>query len=252
MRVQRFSPALLIGAAMTLAGCGGSPITVEVVADGPNGPVPQANTEVRFFPFDRDSVFDVMDSQASMPKPQVSEDMLATFAEISDLQEQWRMKEREWSEGRDQLQSLSEELQGLDRRSRDYMQKYEQFGNLEQQVNRLDAEKVALFEQFTGLQESVAARVDSFRIARDSWEESTYADYFDIETEILRAQKTEVLADTTGAEGTVTVNVPSGDWWVVSRIPTARGEMYWNVRIDPAGIETLRLSAENGEDRVRF
>ena len=73
MRVQRFSPALLIGAAMTLAGCGGSPITVEVVADGPNGPVPQANTEVRFFPFDRDSVFDVLDSQASMPKPQVSE-----------------------------------------------------------------------------------------------------------------------------------------------------------------------------------
>ena len=98
-----------------------------------------------------------------------------------DLQEQWRTKEREWSEGRDQLQSLSEELQGLDRRSRDYMQKYEQFGDLEQQVNRLDSEKVALFEQFTGLQESVAARVDSFRIARDSWEESTYADYFDIE-----------------------------------------------------------------------
>jgi len=252
MRVQRFSPALLIGVALTLAGCGGSPITVEVVAAGPEGPVPQANIEVRFFPFDRDSVFDVLDSQASTPKPEVSEDMLATFGEIAGLQEQWRTKEREWSEGRDQLQSLSEELQGLDRRSRDYMQKYEQFGDLEQQVNRLDSEKVALFEQFTGLQESVATRVDSFRIARDSWEESTYADYFDIEQEILRADKAEVLADTTGVEGAVTVNVPSGDWWVVSRIPTARGELYWNIRIDPSEIETLRLSVENGEDRVRL
>lgn len=252
MRVKRFSPALLIGAVLALAGCGGSTVTVEVVADGPAGPVPQANTEVRFFPFDRDSVFDVLDSQASTPRPEVSEEMLATFGEIASLQEQWRTKEREWSEGRDQLQSLSDELQGLDRRSRDYMQKYEQFGNLEQQVNRLDSEKVALFEQFTGLQESVAARVDSFRIARDSWEESTYADYFDIEQEILRTGKTEVLADTTGVDGTVTVKVPSGTWWVVSRTPTPRGELYWNIRIDPSQIETLRLSVENGEDRVRL
>jgi hypothetical protein len=237
---------------MTLAGCGGSPIVVEVVADGPTGPMPQANTEVRLFPFDRDSVFDVLDAQASTPKPAVPEDMVATFAEIADLQEQWRVKEREWSEGRDQLQSLSDELQGLDRRSRDYMQKYEQFGDLEQQVNRLDSEKVALFEQFTGLQESVAARVDSFRIARDSWEESTYADYFDIETEILRARKAEVLADTTGVDGTVSMSIPSGDWWIVSRIPTASGELYWNIRVDPSQSDTLRLSVENGEDRVRL
>ena len=178
--------------------------------------------------------------------------MVATFEEIGVLQEQWRTKEREWSEGRDQLQTLSDELQGLDRRSRDYMQRYEQFGELEQQVNRLESEKVALFEQFTGLQESVAARVDSFKIARDSWEESTYADYFDIEQEILKAAKAEVLADTTGADGTVRMSIPSGDWWVVSRVPTARGELYWNVRIDPAEIETLRLTVENGEDRVRL
>ena len=86
MRVQRFSPALLIGAALTLAGCGGSPVTIEVAADGPAGPVPQANTEVRLFPFDRDSVFDVLDSQASTPKPEVSADMVATFEEIGVLQ----------------------------------------------------------------------------------------------------------------------------------------------------------------------
>jgi len=48
------------------------------------------------------------------------------------------------------------------------------------------------------------------------------------------------------------VNVPSGDWWVVSRTPTPRGELYWNIRIDPSEIETLRLSVENGEDRVRL
>jgi len=252
MRVQRFSPALLLGAALTLAGCGGSPITVEVVTDGPSGPVPQANIEVRFFPFDRDSVFDVLDSQASTPRPEVSTDMQATNEEIGALRVQYTAKDTEWAEGRDRLQILSAELQGLDRRSRDYMQKYEEFGNLESQVNRLESEKVALFDQFTGIQESFAVRVDSFKIARDSWEEATYADYFDIEQEILRTTKSEVLADTTGVDGTFTLSVPAGDWWVVSRMPTARGELYWNVRIDPAEIETLRLSVENGEDRVRL
>lgn len=252
MRVQRFSPALLTGAILTLAGCGGPPVTVEVVAEGPTGPVPQANVEVRLFPFDRDSVFDALDALASTPRPEVSADILQTFEEIGSLEEQWREKDSEWAESRDRLQGLSEELQNLDRRSRDYMQKYDEFGELEQLVNRLDREKKALFEEFTGLQESVAARVDSFKIARDSWEENTYADYFDIEQDLLKATKAEILADTTGAQGTVTMNIPSGDWWIVSRIPTARGELYWNLQVDPGAADTIRLTPDNGEDRVRF
>jgi hypothetical protein len=252
MRVPRFSPAVLAGAVLALAGCGGSPVTVEVVADGPSGPVPQANIEVRLFPFDRDSVFDALDALASTPRPQVSADILQTFGEIGDLQEQWRAKDSEWAESRDQLQNLSEQLQGLDRRSREYMQKYDEFGELEQRVNRLDAEKKALFQEFTGLQEAVAARVDSFRIARDSWEENTYAEYFDIEQDLLKDAKAEIHADTTSAEGTVTMRIPSGDWWLVSRVPTARGELYWNLKVDPGAADTIRLSPENGEDRVRF
>lgn len=253
MRVQRLSsPALVIGATIFLAACGGSTVTVEVTTDGPQGAVPEENLEVRFFPFDRDSVFDALDARASSPKPEVSSDMVATFDQIRTLQEQYNAKNNEWAEGRDRLQTLSEELQGLDRRSRDYMQRYEAFGELETQVNRLEREKIALFEQFTGMQETVAVRVDSFRIARDSWEEAAYADYFDVEQEILRASKSEVYYDTTGVAGTVTRSLSDGNWWVVARVPTARGELYWNVKIDPSAVDTLRLTNENGEDRFRL
>lgn len=253
MRAQRHSsPALVIGATLLLAACGGSTVTVEVKTDGPQGAVPQENTEVRFFPFDRDSVFDALDARASSPRPEVPADMSATFEQINTLQQEYNAKNNEWAEGRDRLQALSEELQGLDRRSRDYMQKYETFGELESQVNRLEREKKALFDQFTGLQETVAVRVDSFRIARDSWEEATYADYFDIEQDILKAVKAEVFYDTTGVAGTVTRALPDGDWWVVSRVPTARGELYWNLKIDPGAIDTLRLTNENAEDRLRL
>jgi hypothetical protein len=252
MRVQRISTAPIIGAAIFLAACGGSDLTVEVLSDTPQGAVPQENIEVGFYPFDRDSVFDALDAQASSPKPEIPADMVSTFEEIRSLQEQYNAKNNEWAEGRDRLQNLSRELQGLDRRSRDYMQKYEEFGDLETQVNRLEREKVELFEQFTGLQESVAVRVDSFRIARDSWEEAAYADYFDVEQDILKARKAEVMFDTTGVAGTVTRSLPGGDWWVVARVPTPRGELYWNVKVDPSAIDTLRLGSDNGEDRVRL
>jgi hypothetical protein len=252
MRVQRISPAPILGAALFLAACGGSDLTVEVLSDSPQGAVAQENIEVGFFPFDRDSVFDAMEAQASSPKPEIPSDMVTTFEEIRSLQEQYNAKNNEWAEGRDRLQTLSEQLQGLDRRSRDYMQKYEEFGNLESQVNRLEREKVELFDQFTGMQESVAVRVDSFRIARDSWEEATYADYFDVEQELLKAVKGEVIYDTTGVAGTVTRSLPGGDWWVVARVPTPRGELYWNVKVDPGAVDTLRLNSDNGEDRVRL
>ncbi|MEJ2481659.1 MAG: hypothetical protein P8049_00650 [Gemmatimonadota bacterium] len=252
MRVQRISTAPIIGAAILLTACGGSDLTVEVLRDSPQGAVPQENIEVGFYPFDRDSVFDALDAQASSPKPEIPADMASTFEEIRSLQAQYNAKNNEWAEGRDRLQNLSRELQGLDRRSRDYMQKYEEFGDLETQVNRLEREKVDLFEQFTGLQESVAVRVDSFRIARDSWEEAAYADYFDLEQDILKASKAEVFFDTTGAAGTVTRSLPGGEWWVVARVPTPRGELYWNVKVDPGAIDTLRLNSDNGEDRVRL
>jgi hypothetical protein len=240
MRQQRVSTAWIAGAALALAGCGGSPVTVQVVTEGPDGPVPQSNVEVRFFPFDRDSVFDVLDTEATSPKPEVPQDMLATFEQIRAAQAEWRDKDVEWSEGRDRLQQLSQELQGLDRRSRQYMEKYDQFNELEAQVGRLERE------------ESVATRVDSFRIARDAWEEAAYADYFDIETDLLKASGKEVLADTTNADGYVTQGLSGSDWWVSARVPTARGELYWNVKIDPGAVDTLRLTMENGEDRLRL
>jgi hypothetical protein len=119
---------LIVGAAIALSACGGSDVTVQVLAEGADGPIPQANLEVFFYPFDRDSVFDALDTEADSPKPEIPADMLATFAEIRSLQEEWRDKEAEWSEARDRMQTLSEEMQAMDPRARgtrEYMSKYE-------------------------------------------------------------------------------------------------------------------------------
>ncbi len=246
---------LIAGAAMMLGACGGSDVTVQVLAEGADGPIPQANLEVFFYPFDRDSVFDDLDAAASTPKPEIPQEMLTTFAEIRSLQEEWRAKETEWSEARDRLQTLSEEMQAMDPRargSREYMSKYEEFEQLEGVEGQLDREKQALFDQFTAMQDSVTAQVDEFKAVRDTWEDDAYSGYFDIEQELVMELGRQVFTDTTNADGYTTRNLPAGDWWVNSRIRVPAGEIVWNLVIDPAQVDTLRLERSNGEERIRL
>jgi hypothetical protein len=254
MRTYRLSTWIAAGAVFALAGCGGSDLTVQVVADGPEGPVPQAKLPVTFYPFDRDSIFDDLDAEASSPKPEIPEAMLNTFATIRGLQEQWRSKESEWSGVRDRMQTLSDEMNAMDPRARgtrEYMSKYEEFESLEGREQALNNEKTELFERFTALQDSVTAQVDSFRIVRDNWEEEAYAGYFDIEQDLLTQLKREVYEDTTSAAGYVTRRLPGGDWWVTTRIRVPVGEFYWNLKVD-SDLDTLRLDSQNGEERIRL
>ncbi|MDP2469533.1 MAG: hypothetical protein Q8W46_01615 [Candidatus Palauibacterales bacterium] len=255
MRGNRLS-FLIVGAAIALGACGGSEVTVQVLGEGADGPVPEANLEVYFYPFDRDSVFDALDSEASSPKPEIPEDMLATFNEISSLQEQWRQKESQWSEARDRMQTLSNEMQGMDPRARgtrEYMSKYEEFQQLEGTEGRLNREKQTLFDRFTAMQDSVTARVDSFKAVRDTWEDENYADYFDIEETMVEELGRQVYTDTTNAEGYVTQSLPSGNWWVQTRLRTdVTHERVWSLLIDPTQVDTLRLETSNGQERIRL
>lgn len=255
MRGNRLFSAIAVGAGMALAACGGSEVTVQVLREGPEGPVPEANLSVFFYPFDRDSVFDQLDQRASTPKPEIPAEMLSTFAQIRSLQEEWRLKEAEWSETRDRLQTLSDEMNAMDARARgtrEYMSRYEEFEQLESVERRLGSEKEALFNEFTALQDAVTEQVDSFRVVRDTWEDEAYAGYFDIEEELLTALGRQVFEDTTSAGGYVTRSLPSGDWWVKTRVRVPRGEFVWDILIDPSEVDTLRLDATNGEERIRL
>ena len=255
MRGNRLYSVIAVGAVTALAACGGSDVTVQVLREGPEGPVPEANLSVFFYPFDRDSVFEQLDQQAATPKPEIPAEMIATFEQIRALQEEWRQKEAEWGETRDRLQTLSEEMNAMDPRSRgtrEYMSRYEEFEQLEGVERRLNSEKEGLFNEFTALQDAVTGQVDSFRVVRDTWEEEAYVGYFDIEQETLTTLGRQVFEDTTNADGYVTRALPSGDWWVITRVRVPRGEFVWDVLIDPSQVDTLRLDSANGEERIRL
>lgn len=247
MRTHRINAALIAGSVLLAAGCGSS-LTVEVTTEGEEGPQAQANLPLEFLPFDRDSVFDALDQQAETPRPQMSDELQAASERVSNLQEEWRAKEAEWSEARDELRALRARLDEMGSRAPGYRQLFQQFGQLEQTERRLDRERKAAFDSFTTAQNQVSARLDSFRVVQETWADMAYADYYDIETELLDGR--EILTDTTNAEGMATLSLPGGDWWVTTRVPVPEGEMYWNVPVPDT--DTLRLNESNGELRPRL
>lgn len=246
MRTHRISMLAVVGTAVLAAGCGSS-VTVVVTTEGADGPEPQANVPVTVLPFNRDSVFDALDAQASSPRPEMSAELQAERDRVNELQAQWQDVNRQWAEARDNLQQLSIRLQNMDSRDPDYRRLFDQFNQGETVVNRLTRELDASFEAFTTAQESVAAATDSFKIVRDLWEDEAYAGYFDIQAELLGGA--EVLEDTTDASGMVTIPISGGDNWVSSRVPTAAGELYWNV---PVSGDTVILNESNGITRDRL
>jgi leucyl aminopeptidase (aminopeptidase T) len=247
MRTQRISAVLVAGAALFAAACG-SNVTVLVTTEGADGPESRANISVEFLPFDRDSVFDALDSQASSPRPEMSAELRAEAEAVDVLQAEWRAKDMDWANERDALQQLSTQLQNMDSRDPAYRRLFEQFNQGESRVTRLDREKKDLFERFTAAQEAVAEARNAFKIVDDLWQDEAYAGFFDIQMSLVGSD--EVRADTTNADGLATMKLPGGDWWITTRAKTADGEVYWNVPVGDQ--ESVTLSEANGTIRERL
>jgi len=256
MRIRPLLLALIVPLAGLLAACGGGEVTVRVMS-GPEGGelAPVEDAEVTFVPYDRDSIFDAMAQRAEEPEPRIPQELRDQFDQVIEAQETWRQAESQWNEARDELQRIRSQMDGLDERSREYLQLFERFNQVEERVNSLDARRQSQFERFDSLQKATVSRADSLRAVITSWEENAFRGYLDVTDSILRAKGIEeVVTDTTGAQGYVTVRLPDGgDWWVFTRhYPGPFEELYWNVKLEAARGDTLVLDRENAESRPRL
>lgn len=237
--------------AVTLAACGGGEVTIQVLSEAGGQAVPVADLPVSFLPYDRDSVFAELAARAPQPEPAMDPELLAAAEEVTRLQTIWRTNEDAWANARDSLAQLSERLQNMDPRSREYRQLYDQFDRLEQRVNRLDADNKEAFAAFDEVQQSTLRMADSMRAVITAWEDVAYADYYDLVAEIEEARGATAIEDTTDADGYATQRLSGQPWYVTTRLPTQFGDIYWNVLIDPAGPDTLPLTPELAERRMR-
>lgn len=250
--IRRSVLAGLVALLPILAACGGSELTVVVLAGEGEEQQPISDLPIELLPFNRDSVFETLAAQAEEPEPQIPADLQAQFDEVAALQETWRAAEAEWAEAREALQNLSTRLQRLDRRSREYQQLYRQFDGLESTERRLNNTRQQAFAAFDERQRQTLMRADSARAVIEAWEDIAFIDYLDIEAEILESLGHEIVYDTTDAAGTATKSLPDGTWFVHTRLSLPFSELYWNVAVDPSATDTLQLTRDNAEERIKF
>ena len=241
---------LILGIVPFFVACGNS-LTVQVVVDGVDGQRAVDNHEVEFSPFDRDSLFDAIEAQASEPEPQFPAELRRAADSAQALQETWRQAEARWNGVRDSLRTIGERLQGLDVRAREYRELFDRFNSIEGREGALDRQRQRSFDALTGFRAATQERIDSFNAVLQAWEDRAFANYGQIEADLLEALGRQSVLDTTNADGYVTRSLSGGPWWVHSRANVAAGELYWNVTTEGAA-DTLQLNPTNAELRRQY
>ncbi len=233
-----------------LAACSQPQLVVRVESEGGESGSVQAlsDIEVRLYPFDRDAVFDSLASAASTPEPEIPADLLAAQDSVAQAQREWQTAESEWQDMRDRLQSISTEIEGLNRGESRYVQLFNEFRDLEARVDAADRASQAAFRRFTELSEGTIARAEEVRLLREQWADNAFADVGEVFAAKAEAAGREVVYDTTGAEGaTEPIGLDAGQWWIFARYELPFEEMYWNVPVTLEGTDptTITLNAAN-------
>jgi len=255
MRPRSILLAALVSVTATLAACGGGEVVVRVMTEGPEGEAqPVENVVVDFLPYDRDSIFAALTERAPRGEPEVPQDLQDQYDQVLEAQQTWRDLEDRWSTARENLRNIRNRMDGLDERSREYLELFERFNEVEAQVNGLDGQRQRAFQRFDSLQKATIERSDSMQAVIRAWEDVAFADYMDITDSILRAKDVEIRTDTTDAGGYASAFGLSGDtWWVHTRFTSGPfEELYWNVPLEPSTTDTLVLERGNAEVRRSF
>jgi hypothetical protein len=210
---------------------------------------PIADLSLLFLPYDRDQIFDSLTAAYGTPEPAIPAELLEAQGRIAALQEEWRLSEVAWGSGRDRLQEINRELEGLPRGGGQYRLLFAEFQEQETRVTAAERTKNSAFARFTALQDSILQQAGEIRVVRDNWADEAYKDFSAIQLAKIREAKRQPVGDTTDASGLATVSLPAGTWWVYARYDLPYSELYWNVRVevqkgDPVQIPLNRANAQ--------
>ncbi len=255
-RSSHFVAALSVA----LAACGPTQVVVtaeletEDPATGETVMRPVSDLVVQILPFDRDAIFDSLATAYGTPEPPIPDSVLNAQEDISAAQQRWRQLENRWNTLRDTLQTINDSLQQYNRGEARYVTLFNEFGDLEGELNRVERQMNQAFEEFTDLQEANNAAAQAIRLQREEWANDAFADVNDVWTERVRTSGLNPAADTTDASGVATLAVKPGQYWVHARVDEVYNELYWNVPITVEGGDpmTLVLTRDNAQVRPKL
>lgn len=250
--------ALVLGA----AACGPAEVvvTMEIEIDNPDGEGqvvrPLSDVVVQLLPYDRDVVFDSLQSAFPTPEPAIPQELLDARERVAEAQARWQSTERRWNNLRDTLQKITTTMEQYSRGEARYVALFREFQEFESQLSRVERETQQAFNDFTSLQEGTIRQSDSIRILQENWADEAFAEAGAAFLAKQRASGLQAAVDTTDASGVARENlkVKPGQYWLHARYPLGYTELYWNIpltveRGDPVQV---RLDRSNAQERIRL
>ena len=212
---------------------------------------PIADAEIEILPFDRDAVFDSLTAAYGIPEPEIPQDLLEAQTQVMEAQQSWRDLEAQWAAIRERMQTITDDMEGLNRGERRYRELFTEFGDQERRLTGVERQRDRAFALFTDLQEGIIARQDSVRFVRETWADEAYAPAFDIFELKVRQSGMDIVMDTTDANGIADPELAPGQWWVHARQELPMQVLYWNIPVTVVRGDPIHLLLNRANAQVR-
>lgn len=219
---------------------------------GPDGTLtPASGVALVALPYDRDSVIQALEHQASTPRPStvILDSLYARFREPFTA---FAAATFAVQQARDSLDRVKRQLDSLPRDNPDYARLFATYERLAGERVKQERARDSVAKRLDAARRQFGPKADSVRAAVRAWEDSTYRGYEDIVTSLARVENRPPVTDTTGNDGRATITLKNGRWWIYARSWDAtdpNAEWYWNVPV--TGVEVV-LDPEHGARRARY
>lgn len=216
-----------------------------------NVETPVAGVLVSALPYDRDSLIASMEQRAPGARPHTAalDSLFRAFQApfVAFSRAAWRLEH-----ATRRLDSLTTARRGAGGGSPAATELDHRIQALEDTLGRLKTERDAARKGLSAARDTLWPRMGTLRAEVKAWESSTYAGYDTLVRTLSIDKMRQLVADTTDARGRATVNVPTGRWWIHTRVPDPQdpnAEWYWNV---PVASDTVRLTPVTGRRIPRY
>jgi len=202
-------------------------------------------------PYDRDSIIAALTARAASPRPDVAS-LDSLFARFQRPFAAYAVAAGTATRLQDSLARMKTSLDSLPRESPAYRKLYGSFVSITTERAAADRRRDSLQQALKRARAAFDAPSDSTRMVLRAWEDSTYADYEKITQELASNTGLHPQTDTTGADGTTTLVLKKGRWWIYARSWDAldpNAEWYWNI---PVRRDSVTLSPDNARRRPRY
>ncbi len=202
-------------------------------------------------PYDRDSVIAALAARAASPRPDMSR-LDSLFAAFQRPFVAYAASNSRVNQLQDSLGRLKRQLDSLPREAAGYRVLYGTFVTVTSEHALAEHQRDSLQRSLATARGAFGPRADSLKGALRAWEDSTYRDYEQITQDLTRQSGRRAVTDTTSAQGTATLVLRRGRWWLYARswdVADPNAEWYWNL---PVQGDSITLTPDNARHRPRY